>query len=532
MIQVIGVPADSVRDALAEVPLRLLPLSERAVAALAAAKAGYFAYTIPRGAYANQKQDVRTVATAALLLAGADLSDDRGRHDHALRVRERPRFRGARQRPGRAGFRGERAPGPLDSAAHRGRQSARGADRQVAGWSRRPPQSVTPTDSTPGCSSATCVITSRASAARLRSASSGATAAGPIPTSPCRRSAPRLYPSASSQRTRAASAIGLARPNSLGYGRDSRTKGELPGRRPDPGRGAGRAAAARRHASTHGVSSLWGRAPAPGVLPLRVQDVDFGTNQIVVRSGKGDKDRVTMLPAVVKPHLARHLERVHEQHRGDLKAGAGWVELPTALAREYPNAGREWLLQWVFPATRTYVDRLTGEHRRHHLHESVLQRAVKQAVWRAGSPSGPAPTRSPLVRHPPARGRPRHPDRPGTSGAPRRVDDADLHARPEPWPVWRAQPAGRDAGCVISPPFRPGYPTRYTAAPCGIAQPGAAGEEPVSRQNYWTAGTRTGRRARCYTPPRCCFWGATLVGVFMDRIVVRRTDTEKLGRWA
>src|SRR5438093_849415 len=75
---------------------------------------------------------------------------------------------------------------------------------------------------------------------------------------------------------------------------------------------------------------------------LRVQDVDFGTNQIVVRSGKGDKDRVTMLPAVVKPHLARHLERVREQHRCDLEARAGSVELPTALARKYPNAGREW----------------------------------------------------------------------------------------------------------------------------------------------------------------------------------------------
>src|SRR5206468_7084941 len=68
---------------------------------------------------------------------------------------------------------------------------------------------------------------------------------------------------------------------------------------------------------------------------LRVQDVDFGRNQIVVRSGKGDKDRVTMLPAAVKPHLARHLERVREQHRGDLETGAGWVELPTALARKY-----------------------------------------------------------------------------------------------------------------------------------------------------------------------------------------------------
>jgi len=74
---------------------------------------------------------------------------------------------------------------------------------------------------------------------------------------------------------------------------------------------------------------------------LRVQDIDFATNQIVVRGGKGDKDRVTMLPAVAKADLAQHLRAVRTQHQSDLAAGAGWVELPTALARKYPNAGRE-----------------------------------------------------------------------------------------------------------------------------------------------------------------------------------------------
>ncbi len=73
-----------------------------------------------------------------------------------------------------------------------------------------------------------------------------------------------------------------------------------------------------------------------------------------------------------------------EQHHADLRQGAGWVELPWALARKYPNAGREWGWQWVFPATRIYVERLTGQRRRHHLHESVLQRAVKDAVRSAG----------------------------------------------------------------------------------------------------------------------------------------------------
>src|SRR5437773_9635635 len=113
---------------------------------------------------------------------------------------------------------------------------------------------------------------------------------------------------------------------------------------------------------------------------LRVKDVDFGTNQIVVRSGKGDRDRVTLLPVAVRPVLLRHLERVRTQHARDITAGAGGVKLPDALERKYPNAGREWAWQWVFPATRTYVDEVTRQRRRHHLHETVIQRAVHQAV--------------------------------------------------------------------------------------------------------------------------------------------------------
>jgi integron integrase len=124
---------------------------------------------------------------------------------------------------------------------------------------------------------------------------------------------------------------------------------------------------------------------------LRVQDVDFGSNQIVVRGGKGDKDRTTMLPAVAKPDLVRHLSTVRDQHERDLAAGAGWVELPTALARKYPHAGRQWVWQWVFPATRMYVDRASGQRRRHHLHETVLQREVKRAVWQAGIPKRASP---------------------------------------------------------------------------------------------------------------------------------------------
>jgi integron integrase len=117
---------------------------------------------------------------------------------------------------------------------------------------------------------------------------------------------------------------------------------------------------------------------------LRVKDVDFARNELVVRGGKGDRDRVTMLPGAVKSDLAKHLEVVRAQHEADLRHGAGWVELPWALARKYPNAGRAWGWQWVFPATRLYFHRETGQRRRHHLHESVLQRAVKGAMHRAG----------------------------------------------------------------------------------------------------------------------------------------------------
>jgi integron integrase len=126
-------------------------------------------------------------------------------------------------------------------------------------------------------------------------------------------------------------------------------------------------------------------------LQLRVKDIDFSTNQIVVRAGKGDKDRHTMLPAALKEPLAKHLEIIKEQHRRDLERGLGRVALPNALERKYPNAGKEWGWQWVFPATSHYTDRVTGEKRRHHLHESGVQKAVKEAVRKAGLPKPATP---------------------------------------------------------------------------------------------------------------------------------------------
>jgi len=121
-------------------------------------------------------------------------------------------------------------------------------------------------------------------------------------------------------------------------------------------------------------------------LRLRIKDLDFGRNEIIVRAGKGDRDRRTMLPGSVEGALRVHLEAVRALHERDLARGGGWVELPWALERKYANAGRSWPWQWVFPATRLYVDRATGRRRRHHLHESAVQRAVRTAVLEARVP--------------------------------------------------------------------------------------------------------------------------------------------------
>jgi integron integrase len=119
-------------------------------------------------------------------------------------------------------------------------------------------------------------------------------------------------------------------------------------------------------------------------LSLRVKDVDMRRGQLVVRGGKGDKDRVTVFPTTLVDWLSEHLDSVRELHGRDLARGAGSVSLPAALARKYPGAGREWGWQWVFPATRLYRDASTGELRRYHLHESMMQRAMKLAVLRSG----------------------------------------------------------------------------------------------------------------------------------------------------
>jgi integron integrase len=119
-------------------------------------------------------------------------------------------------------------------------------------------------------------------------------------------------------------------------------------------------------------------------LGLRVQHLEFGSGEIRVRGGKGDRDRVTMLPVALQTPLRRQLDLVRAQHTHDLGDRAGWVELPAALGRKYPRAGREWGWQWVFPGTRVHTDVETAERRRHHLHETAVQRAFREAVLLSG----------------------------------------------------------------------------------------------------------------------------------------------------
>ena len=119
-------------------------------------------------------------------------------------------------------------------------------------------------------------------------------------------------------------------------------------------------------------------------LTLRVKDVDFGRHELRLRQAKGDKDRVAPLPDAAVERLRQHLFAVRALHARDLAAGFGAVALPNALDRKYPNAAREWPWQWVFPATRRYYDPSTSTERRHHLHETVPQRAVKRAASAAG----------------------------------------------------------------------------------------------------------------------------------------------------
>jgi integron integrase len=119
-------------------------------------------------------------------------------------------------------------------------------------------------------------------------------------------------------------------------------------------------------------------------LMLRVKDLDFNRGQIMVRDPKGHRDRLTMLPNAIVEDLKAHLDAVRIVHMNDLTDGAGHVWLPNALAKRSPNSEKDWVWQWVFPASSRYYDRTAGIERRHHLHESAVQRAIKESAERAG----------------------------------------------------------------------------------------------------------------------------------------------------
>jgi integron integrase len=119
-------------------------------------------------------------------------------------------------------------------------------------------------------------------------------------------------------------------------------------------------------------------------LRLRVKDLDFDRNELTVREGKGNKDRVTMLPETLQPDLIRHLERVRKLHERDLADGHGSVFLPHALDRKLPGADKQWKWQYVFPSAKLSIDPRSGAKRRHHAHEGSVSREITRAVARAG----------------------------------------------------------------------------------------------------------------------------------------------------
>ncbi len=159
-------------------------------------------------------------------------------------------------------------------------------------------------------------------------------------------------------------------------------------------------------------------------LRLRVKDVEFQRREIVIREGKGNKDRVTVLPENLIEPLRRQLDRARRLHEGDLAQGFGEVHLPHALAEKYRNAARAWGWQFIFPSPVRSIDPRSNKTRRHH-----------QALHAARA--------APLVRHPHAASRLRHPHRAGTAWSRRCFNDDDLHARAEQGRPRRVESAGR-----------------------------------------------------------------------------------------
>jgi len=182
-------------------------------------------------------------------------------------------------------------------------------------------------------------------------------------------------------------------------------------------------------------------------LRMRVKDLDFAHHQIVVRDGKGAKDRFTVLPESLVPALRQHLRRVKLLHQRDLRQGAGQVDLPYALERKYPTAGSEWIWQYVFPSRRRSANRRTGRIQRHHLSASGLRHAVREAAMLARIHK--RVTRS--TNAPPVFGR----ELPGTNPHwSHSINEKVLGRNPRAQPATPAAAyrrwAGRDIGCCVS----------------------------------------------------------------------------------
>ncbi len=185
-------------------------------------------------------------------------------------------------------------------------------------------------------------------------------------------------------------------------------------------------------------------------MRLRVKDVEFSRREILVRDGKGNKDRVTMLPVRLLGPLREQVEHARELHRGDLADGFGAVWLPFALDRKYPGAAREWGWQYVFPAASRSIDPRDATERRHHLTDQAFQRAMKNAVRSAAiDEAGDAAHAAAFVRDAPARVGLRHPD---GAGAPRplgREHDDGVHARAQSRRPRRREPARRLTSVLV-----------------------------------------------------------------------------------
>ena len=205
-------------------------------------------------------------------------------------------------------------------------------------------------------------------------------------------------------------------------------------------------------------------------LRLRVKDIDFERREIVVRRGKGQKDRHTVLPGKLVDPLRGHLELVRARHGADVEEGCGFVELPEALRRKYPSAPKEWPWQWVFPATRTYID---AGHRRDPSpppsRDGGSKRDPPSRRRRQNSQARHAPHPPPLLRDSPLGIRLRHPHDPRAPRSQGRQHHDDLHPRPESRRRWRSQPPRSLTSLRPSPYLSRPWPrplSDYPARPC------------------------------------------------------------------